>query len=79
MYSTSGIIILPYNVKVQSQIVAMSLLSQVEQSQLAGRVAHDYQQHANRDHRAALQRKLLIEARKKFIESRSKDKVEPNS
>ncbi len=44
----------------------------MEHGQLAGRAAKEFQLYANRDHRAALQRKQLIEARKEFIENASK-------
>ena len=49
--------------------------TQVEQTANLNRVVQDYHQHSRQDHRAALQRKLLIEARKEFIESQSKNKV----
>ena len=48
---------------------------QVEQTANMNRAVQEYQHHARQDHRAALQRKQLIEARKEFIENQSKAKV----
>ena len=47
----------------------------MENAQNAKKVAVDYVQHARQDHKATLQRKQLIEARKEFIENQSKAKV----
>ena len=48
---------------------------QLEHTQLARKAAVAYQQHSRQDHKAAMHRKTLIEARKEYIENQSKAKV----
>ena len=47
----------------------------MEQAKTYRKVLLEYHQHARQDHKSVLSRKQLIEARKEFIESKSKAKV----